>query len=444
MHDGQLYNRITQCPSGYELVRDEGLPEFDDCRKCEKDTYGSNAVQWGQSMGGCLACEKGATCLGGDTIQSKADHWRLQYQHADGYEYISESSCESKKPGDSCLFPKGYFLLGGSWGEPMYCTNISVGLVCARVSKGKERRTNDTDAESKDARAIILRCPPGSCDANNNCLQNRTGPVCGFCKPGFAMTSGGCSEEQCPDEEQLRPFRVAAMTLFVLAALSFYLFLCWRTVFVRVDWFFAQIISALVQVLTYFACFSNSTGDGADAASSIGALVSCLFSGAKWLLSKAKKIHVFLKENHMSEMVKIVVSFVQVLGSFFAFPQVEWPPAFLSILAWAQGFTMIDVLSFPSISCLWAGVGFWPKLQLYTVGPLCMVAAFVLPVCVAFLMGLQQKSVSRWRATLDGFWSNLMFVLFFIYPAISLGSMLAFNCDSQVRTYVYVLQTLHD
>jgi hypothetical protein len=62
-------------------------------------------------------------------------------------------------------------------------------------------------------------------------------------------------------------------------------------------------------------------------------------------------------------------------------------------------------------------------------------ASFILPVLLAvtrgyspFLYG-EQVEAYRWTEVLDKFWTSVMFVLFGIYPAVSIATMRAFNCD---------------
>ena len=61
--------------------------------------------------------------------------------------------------------------------------------------------------------------------------------------------------------------------------------------------------------------------------------------------------------------------------------------------------------------------------------------SFILPVLLAIVRGyspfLHDEHIEAWRWTeiLDKFWTSIMFVLFAIYPAVSIATMRAFNCD---------------
>jgi len=70
-----------------------------------------------------------------------------------------------------------------------------------------------------------------------------------------------------------------------------------------------------------------------------------------------------------------------------------------------------------------------------TLAPLGVIASFILPLLLAVVRGyspfLHDPHIEAWRwtETLDKFWTSIMFVLFAIYPAVSIATMRAFNCD---------------
>jgi len=87
------------------------------------------------------------------------------------------------------------------------------------------------------------------------------------------------------------------------------------------------------------------------------------------------------------------------------------------------------------VSCLWHGVSFDSTLRLYTIAPLGVMASFILPLLVAVIRGYSpytrhvHPEAYRWTEALDKIWTSIMFVLFAIYPAVSIATMRAFNCD---------------
>jgi len=62
-------------------------------------------------------------------------------------------------------------------------------------------------------------------------------------------------------------------------------------------------------------------------------------------------------------------------------------------------------------------------------------ASFILPLLVAVIRGYSpytrhvHPEAYRWTEALDKIWTSIMFVLFAMYPAASIATMRAFNCD---------------
>jgi hypothetical protein len=224
--DGGLRWRILLCPAGYEMRRDPLFPELDECVRCVQGFYTLQPFRWqgiNTSLQTCHACPNSATCSGGTDVQAKEGFWRLTFEHFHGFEFLPEALCSVE--GNVCMFPKGP-ALPLDWGEEMRCRRLdqSERLYCARQKAGR-RVTNTSDDND---RANILICPLRACGARNMCLQNRTGefkvaffprpvtkypinyflqtltrrvlpgPLCGYCKDGYSMTTQGCSSNICP------------------------------------------------------------------------------------------------------------------------------------------------------------------------------------------------------------------------------------------------------
>ena len=150
---------------------------------------------------------------------------------------------------------------------------------------------------------------------------------------------------------------------------------------------------------------------------------------------KAKRLIAWAKQNHAPQFGKILVTYFQVLGSFTMFT-IEWPDISLTMIVGLKSVFKFELMQMPSLSCILQGYSsFTYTLHLYTIGPLVFMALFLLPVAAAVLRGYYQHSRNglqegyRWRHTLDKFWTNMMFVLFLIYPIVSIATMRAFNCD---------------
>jgi hypothetical protein len=184
----------------------------------------------------------------------------LQTKLSGGYEYLDSASdvcqVEGAEEGTECLFPSG-IIATKTWSDnPMRCTllpQVSSGLVCARqltaqLADRRKTSNKDTDDQLDDADLIntedsqdedcsaeigstcgsarVYRCSLRTCDMNNTCFQNRTGPLCGMCLPGFAMTTEGCSSASCPTEEELHLWRGVAIAVIILVFLVGWFILC--------------------------------------------------------------------------------------------------------------------------------------------------------------------------------------------------------------------------
>jgi hypothetical protein len=165
---------------------------------------------------------------------------------------------------------------------------------------------------------------------------------------------------------------------------------------------------------------------------SCSALIGKIKGVWTWIISKAKRAITICQQNNGGQYVKIYITFFQILGSFDMF-DITWPALFTVIIQWIKGMFQFDVLRLPAASCMWIKVTFDDTLHTYTIAPLGAIAMLGLPVVVGkYLRGLPRWSQMRMRETIDRFWTNLMFLLFLLYPAMSMATMLVFNCDPHV------------
>jgi len=141
-------------------------------------------------------------------------------------------------------------------------------------------------------------------------------------------------------------------------------------------------------------------------------------------------------ELRLSQHFKIIVSFVQILGSFVSF-QVEWPPALTQFMSDIGGLVQFNVVELPKLSCLWAGVDFWSTLLATTAGPIVVFILFALPLGVCKLKGMcfgwTDATKEQFASLKDQFFNNFLFGAFLIYPIASLSSLQAFNCHETLK-----------
>lgn len=255
--NGGIQKRIVECPPGYSLEREEAYPNADNCLACAPTTYRLEPTFINSTKPHCIACDPKATCRGSDVVESLEGYWRFApVLWDDTYEYLPGIECLIE--GAVCLFPDQGWTLVGGWVQPtMWCSKLQGGgddLFCARASarnrsdsstrrKGGSSSTTSSSATSNEdaqeegnvseittIQVVVLRCPVGACAPNNTCLQNRTGPVCGYCAAGFVMEADGCSAKICASEQDLAPWRNAFISLMAVFAFLLYLALSCRPV----------------------------------------------------------------------------------------------------------------------------------------------------------------------------------------------------------------------
>eukprot|EP00960_Hanusia_phi_P045231 757100-Hanusia_phi.AAC.2 len=138
----EIYNgnyRVSSCPAGYVLVRDNREPLLDECVLCPTNYYSpvpssfdtgvQRVLSAAEVLSKCIACSLDKVdCPGGSRQIAKAGFWTL------------DSIQSRRKSGDQALH------------VPVY------------------------------------RCAPGACDAGNNCTIGRTGVLCALCDVGYAVT----------------------------------------------------------------------------------------------------------------------------------------------------------------------------------------------------------------------------------------------------------------
>ena len=367
-------------------------------------------------------------------------YWRLQYKYDSGFEYLpAMQGPKCQKEGQVCLFPPGKiflkFLVSSSqWETPLICANLStLGLVCARPQNQAVRRSATAEALS----AKVLRCyHAGACARGNQCFQNRTGPLCGTCAAGYAMTTDGCSAQPCPSEASLSVWRAVFVVAISIIAILLYVLLSWRHVFPQADWIFARIFQAIAGMASGVEETMTHQGAADDANAcfecmrSVFAMIKSLFSGLSSIANASIKMFRKIFQGKASQFFKIFVTFFQILGSFSIF-SVQWPDGLLKIIAVGKSLKL-DVVQLPGLSCLWHGISFQSSLLAYTIGPLAVLGAMLLPVGMSLCLSQHKRDPERFRMTLDSFWGNAMFLFFVLYPAISVAVINTFDCDIQL------------
>ncbi len=349
--DGTRRWRIVECPPGYLYQRDEEFADQDNCEPCERGTYLLQRTS-SNSRFPCLPCPVGGVCPGKNVVLSKENYW---------------------------------------------------------LRDKRQQRALPENRSSQ--RAEIFRCSPKTCEGENKCSNNATGPVCGVCRAGWAFTSSGCV--LCPSEDRIAPIRNVAIVLFLFCFCIVWYRVSWRALFPRI-WFLNWIYE---KVLKWFSAYLGAR-DGIDNAQ---AFISSIGEKIKLVSGLASKYNI-------TQYVKIIISYFQVLSSFVSF-QVEWPSLLVNIMVWLKVTFNFAILELPGLSCLWAGIAFQSKLLVYTLVPLILALLFLLPVIVELCIKCIRKESASCRTTVDFFWNNIMFLAFLVYPMVSLMTLQSFNCQ---------------
>ena len=212
------------------------------------------------------------------------------------------------------------------------------------------------------------------------------------------MTAAGCSLEKCASAKDLAPFRFRAIVIASSLLPVLWIILSWRPMLVH--------YLSHEPSLGYTGCF-------------------------KWIKRNLNTIQAFTNQINVLQFAKIFVSHFQVLGSFSMF-MLDWPPLVRDLFVWIKMIFHVDIVSMPSLACLWNDISFLTRLGIYTLGILILCAGLFLPVAAASVMGLPRHVSSVFERTLKCFWNNIAALLFLFYPILSLVSLQAFNCDNRL------------
>ena len=189
------------------------------------------------------------------------------------------------------------------WGTEMKCTNLSVGLMCSRpVQPGRD--------SLKDPEIVnIFKCPPRACARGNQCLQYRSGPVCGTCLPGHVMTSSGCRPTGiCP--AHMFWWRLGTLAVVVPIVFIVYVHFAWRSVVPELGWLAGAILnristcmSALITPLLCFRAQDRETANEND-----NGVVTFIFRGLLLAFAMVEDLKSRSQEFHVPQYLKILVS----------------------------------------------------------------------------------------------------------------------------------------
>jgi len=383
--DGSLIElqRLTACPSGYSLVRARFNPQADSCVMCtaqfyniEGSTFSANGTDTVPGFH-CKTCPVvGANCPGGNVVLAKP-----------GWFAFLESERSRR-----------------------------VGYSGARI----HRRSENT-SEAQVMR--VYECPPEACAGSNVCLGNRTGLLCGYCEPNFALELGVC--QPCPSGKAGETGSTLLLVFGVTSTLIVLFLSGWRSVFVdnvihrAYDWMVDKFSDVVQRVLSARDQGNDGNEKKAEAAS-------------------------FMQDpnikKHLPQAFKIIIAYYQVMTSFINF-KLEWPNTLQRVIKSMRNVATIvafDLMAWPGFGCL-VVMPYESKLYLRIVLPGIIGLMMGLPLFVVFVrlwflnkhQGFKEDKLELKRnllRTQNVFWNNILTWLFLVYPTTSLASMEAFGC----------------
>ena len=162
-------------------------------------------------------------------------------------------------------------------------------------------------------------------------------------------------------------------------------------------------------------------------------ILKAIFTPISKALGFLSEISAWAEKNKLNVHLKIIIGYVQVLGSFVTF-NVEWPEGLTTLMNDVGGIMQFNVIELPKMSCLWAGMSFDLNLIMTTGAPIVIAILFGVPLLwcqfKALLFGWTPERHDIFETLQDRFYNNVLFGAFLIYPIASLCSLQAFNCNS--------------
>jgi hypothetical protein len=352
--------RVDACPLGFSLVRTLFNPAGDQCEVCPPQTYNIEGSKWSGNdtarASFCLKCPvEGADCPGGAVVLAK----------------------------------DGWF---------------------AFQKRMKYRRSGSGTAANASVWRVY-QCEQGACAGDNSCNGNRTGLLCGYCAPGYALELEACAKCSSNNNGSLTYVLIALGVLLVLLVLFL---IGWREVapgnYLHMG--YDKLLEALSGMLSFLVRFMSVKDQASSAAEQ---------------MLKDPTVQKLLAQG-----AKIAVAYFQVMRSFFNF-KIVWPQMIRNALATlAQLSTLVsfDFIQWPGLGCL-TKLPYKTKVYVSTTLPLLFAIAMWTPVLLLMcrLAWLPKECVTdeerkrkidlkqRLRDTSTSFWNNLLTWLFLIFPA---------------------------
>ena len=270
---------------------------------------------------------------------------------------------------------------------------------------------------------LILKCHPGSCEENGTCAKGHAGPVCALCERGWAMASNDCIK--CPtDGKAYEVEKILVAIACSISAVVIYFFFSLRPLFKQDDEGPGneEVEENAEQESNDDVPLDNVSGTN---------IMEVVGQWKVRVLEYFTDLDVLL---FLQGYLKVLISFFQVLSTFAQNFSVGWPPNLYQLF---QISTIIrfDMIALPGFNCLFVGFSYRIQLMMYTLFPLAGIFLLSITPCISMCISVTK---SKLDAVWNQFWYSLMFLLFVIYPTVSVTTLRSFNCQ-RIGRYGWLL-----
>ena len=286
------------------------------------------------------------------------------------------------------------------------------------VSRAQEERRQGEHLPMLGAETA---CP--NANGDGACGRGHRGVACALCDEGFAVDANHhCVECADGSGRYLAPF---AAFCAIGALLLLYFFAAAPIRAARARTRTHGIVARFSRLLLKCGCTVRTRAVVHRLVTDVVTRYVALTMHSDPYASKA-----FVKPTSAIDTFKVLISFLQVIGSLAAI-NVLWPEDLRRWIQWASGLNL-ELTQLPSLACMMRDVSFLQRLIGYTLGPFVVVLIMLLPWLWVWSCGAVRAAGSgppdMAAATFQQFMSLSLFTIFFVYPPVSRLVVASFLC----------------
>jgi hypothetical protein len=282
------------------------------------------------------------------------------------------------------------------------------------VSAGGESASNQGSIVS------IVPCDPAKrCLEGGKCAKGMQGPICGLCQERYGMQSGGLCIP-CPKTLSAVYQIAGGILVFSVFCIAYYY----------------SLLQPLFQD-------ENAPETGQERGQSVFRCMSAAYEALnlQWFLNlPVVKVLLmpfeFIREqlvllfaaylrNSGPEVIKVMISFMQVAGTFLSDYSVKWPSFLTNFFTVALTFT-VRLKSLPGqLGCVFTSMSFVQMQWAYLLIPIGLLLIMSLPACYVSVHGREHP---KYEDVMQRFSLSCTFMLFIMYPMLSSPSLEFLSC----------------